>query len=156
MVLCTPATPAGLLTTNFQAGGFFSSCFKFFRVSLETGANEMYQGLRLMSELPGSLQKVLQECEDGAWVWVLPTGEGVLPREGRLTDALVAWSFTTSKVFSEIFHPGFPGGPVVKNPPANSGDTGLIPGSARSHMPQSNEAHPLQLLVHSPRACAPH
>ena len=26
---------------------------------------------------------------------------------------------------------GFPGGSVVKNPPANSGDTGLIPGSGR-------------------------
>ena len=27
---------------------------------------------------------------------------------------------------------GFPGGPVVKNPPANAGDTGSIPGSGRS------------------------
>ena len=27
----------------------------------------------------------------------------------------------------------FPGGPVVKNPPANAGDTGLIPGLGRSH-----------------------
>ena len=27
---------------------------------------------------------------------------------------------------------GFPGGSVVKNPPANTGDTGLIPGSGRS------------------------
>ena len=32
----------------------------------------------------------------------------------------------------------FPGGPVVKNPPANAGDTGLIPGSGRSHMLWSN------------------
>ena len=32
----------------------------------------------------------------------------------------------------------FPGGPVVKNPPANTGDVGLIPGQGRSHMPQSN------------------
>ena len=32
----------------------------------------------------------------------------------------------------------FPGGAVVKTPPANSGDTGLIPGPGRSHMPQSN------------------
>ena len=28
---------------------------------------------------------------------------------------------------------GFPGGSVVKNPPANVGDTGLIPGPGRSH-----------------------
>ena len=27
---------------------------------------------------------------------------------------------------------GFPGGSVVKNPPANAGDTGLTPGSGRS------------------------
>ena len=28
----------------------------------------------------------------------------------------------------------FPGGSVVKNPPANAGDTGLIPGPGRSYM----------------------
>ena len=32
----------------------------------------------------------------------------------------------------------FPGGSVVKNPPANAGDTGSSPGPERSHMPQSN------------------
>ena len=32
----------------------------------------------------------------------------------------------------------FPGGTVVKNPPANAGDTGSIPGPGRSHMPRSN------------------
>ena len=30
----------------------------------------------------------------------------------------------------------FSGGPVVKNPPANAGDTGSIPGAGRSHMLQ--------------------
>ena len=33
---------------------------------------------------------------------------------------------------------GFPRGAVVKNPPANAGDTGLSPDLGRSHMPQSN------------------
>ena len=33
---------------------------------------------------------------------------------------------------------GFPGGAVVKNPPANAGDTGLSPGQGTSHMPRSN------------------
>ena len=33
---------------------------------------------------------------------------------------------------------GFPGDPVVKNPPANAGDTGSSPGQGRSHMPQSS------------------
>ena len=32
----------------------------------------------------------------------------------------------------------FPGGAVVKNLPANAGDTGLSPGPGRSHMLQSN------------------
>ena len=33
---------------------------------------------------------------------------------------------------------GFPGGAVVKNPPANAGDTGSSPGPGRSHVLQSN------------------
>ena len=33
---------------------------------------------------------------------------------------------------------GFPGGAVVKNPPANAGHTGSSPGPGRSHMPRSN------------------
>ena len=33
---------------------------------------------------------------------------------------------------------GFPGGAVVKNPPANAGDMGSSHGPGRSHMPQSN------------------
>ena len=68
----------------------------------------------------------------------------------------------------------FPGGTVVKNPPAHAGDTGSLPGLGRSHMPQSNKAHAPQLLnlhsrarepqllsprattteAHTPRACA--
>ena len=33
---------------------------------------------------------------------------------------------------------GFPGGAVVKNPPANAGDTGSSPDPGRSHMLWSN------------------
>ena len=33
---------------------------------------------------------------------------------------------------------GFPGGTVVKNLPANAGDTGSSPGPGRSHMSRSN------------------
>ena len=32
----------------------------------------------------------------------------------------------------------FSGGPVVKNPPANAGDTGSIPGLGRFRIPQGN------------------
>jgi len=43
---------------------------------------------------------------------------------------------------------GFPGGSVVKNPPANAGDagdTGSIPGSGRS--PGEGNGNPLQYLA---------
>ena len=56
----------------------------------------------------------------------------------------------------------FPGGVVDNNLPVHAGDMGLIPGPGRSHMPQTNWAHMLQLLsqsaptteAHAPRACA--
>ena len=49
-------------------------------------------------------------------------------------------SINAEKAFGVIQHPfmGFPGGAVVKNPPANAGDTGSSPGPGRSHMPWSN------------------
>ena len=37
----------------------------------------------------------------------------------------------------KIMNRGFPGGAVVKNPPANAGDKGSRPGPGRSHMPRS-------------------
>ena len=63
---------------------------------------------------------------------------------------------------------GFPGGSVVRNPPANAGDMSAIPGPGRPYLPWSSKAHVPQLLilcagawepqllkpVH-PRACAP-
>ena len=33
---------------------------------------------------------------------------------------------------------GFPGGAVVKNLPANAGDTGSSPDQGKPHMPRSN------------------
>ena len=44
---------------------------------------------------------------------------------------------------------------MVKNPPANAGDMGSIPGLGRSHMPQSNEARAPQLLSLRSRAHKP-
>ena len=46
-------------------------------------------------------------------------------------------------VHGTVFHIkqdlGLPGGPVVKNPPSNAGDSGLIPGEEqRCHMPRGN------------------
>ena len=39
-------------------------------------------------------------------------------------------------------YPGFPDGSVVKNPPVNAVDTGLIPGSGGS--PRGENGNPLQ------------
>ena len=41
-------------------------------------------------------------------------------------------------VMTENYTSGFPSGAVVRNPPANAGDTGSSPGPGRSHMPWSN------------------
>ena len=63
---------------------------------------------------------------------------------------------------------GFPGGSVVKNLPANAGDTSSIPGLGRSRMPRGTSARvpwllslcsraqePQLLTPEHPRACAP-
>ena len=42
------------------------------------------------------------------------------------------------RVMIEKMIQGFPGGSLVKNRPANAGDTGSGPGPGRSHMPWSN------------------
>ena len=42
----------------------------------------------------------------------------------------------------------FPGGPVVKNPPANEGEKGSIPCPGSFYMPRGCEAH-------VPSACTP-
>ena len=40
--------------------------------------------------------------------------------------------------YQKICPQGFPGGGVDRNPPANAGDPGSIPGPGRTHMPLSN------------------
>ena len=40
-------------------------------------------------------------------------------------------------MYVTALHRDFPGGLVVKNLPANAGDTGSIPDPGRSHVPQS-------------------
>ena len=53
--------------------------------------------------------------------------------EVRFTPRIQSW-FNIQKSINV----DFPGGSVVKNPPANAGDTGSIPGPGRSCMPRSN------------------
>ena len=50
---------------------------------------------------------------------------------------------------------GFPGGTVVKNPPANAEDMRSSPGPGRCHMPRSSQACVPQLLSLHSRAHEP-
>ena len=47
-------------------------------------------------------------------------------------------SLCSSGLYQQATPRDFPGGAVVKNPPANAGDTGSIPGLGSSHMPRTN------------------
>ena len=44
--------------------------------------------------------------------------------------------FFNDLILNNLFR-DFPGGTVVKNPPANAGDRGSSPGPGRSHMPRN-------------------
>ena len=46
----------------------------------------------------------------------------------------------------------FPGGPVVKNPPANAGDVGWIPGWG-TKIPQASEERSLSAIIREPLSC---
>ena len=66
--------------------------------------------------------------EDCWWVWGFHLGDENVLQLDR------GDSCTTLRM-----PPGdFPGDAVVKNPPADAGDTGSIPRPGRSHMPWSN------------------
>ncbi|KAI4578641.1 hypothetical protein MJT46_000009 [Ovis ammon polii x Ovis aries] len=62
--------------------------------------------------------------------------ETVMSQEREEETVQCPWKIRakTSKV------PNLPGSPMVKNPPCNARDTGLIPGPGRSHVPQSIQA----------------
>ena len=54
-------------------------------------------------------------------------------------EAVLTFTYSRSCLMSnKRASGGFPGGAVVKNPPANAGNTGSSPDPGRSHMPQSN------------------
>ena len=68
-----------------------------------------------------------------------------LPFTCLATDCLLLRAETASFRLSKQLYWGFPGGSVLKNPPASAGDAGdmgLIPGLERS--PQEKQGNPLQ------------
>ena len=56
----------------------------------------------------------------------------------RVTVNRFGVSFKGDENLVKLIVVDFPGCPVVKNLPVNAGDTGLIPGLGRFHMPQGN------------------
>ena len=69
---------------------------------------------------------------------------------GIYCDKEILFNFFSPSILPLITHPfflevyfvksylrDFPGGPLVKNPPANAGDMGLIPGLGGFHLPWS-------------------
>ena len=60
------------------------------------------------------------------------------PPPKSIRAALVLSVSFIAVLFAKIVVGDFPGGAVVKNPPANAGDTGSSPGPGRSHMPRNN------------------
>ena len=69
--------------------------------------------------------------------------KGYIVKRCHYPIAVLEW--ITFPFQRQLPHTGFPGGSVVKNPPANAGDVGLIPGSGRS--PREENGNPLSVLA---------
>ena len=70
------------------------------------------------------------------------------------------WNLKDPQILKILKKGNFPGGTVVENLPASAGDTGLISGPGRSHMPRNNKVHAPQLLslcsrAHEPQLLSP-
>ena len=66
-------------------------------------------------------------------------GEGGQKVQTSSYEINKSWGYKVQQSDYSLNYLGnFPGGAVVKNPPANAGDTGSSPGLGRSHMPRSN------------------
>ena len=77
----------------------------------------------------------------GGFVTTAPPGKSLsffffltLTQTVNMCNLRLAIVELTNKKFLGL---GFPGGAVVKNPPASAGDVGSSPGPGRSHMPRS-------------------
>ena len=69
--------------------------------------------------------------------WLLPQGNCVWFLIWIREDSR-ARNFRQIQIDKDQSWRGFPGGAVVKNPSANTGNTGSSPGLGRSHVLQSN------------------
>ena len=92
----------------------------------------------------GFLRKLKVELPHDAAIPLL----GIYPdksiiQKDTCTPMFIVALFTIAKTWKQAKCPstdecGFPGGAVVKNPPAKAGNTGSSPDLGRSHMPRSS------------------
>ena len=106
------------MNTGYRGEGCYSCSFS---VSFKLHQNKMFK--ILCAQVPNS-----------EYV------KGYIVKRCHYPIALLEWR--TFPFQRRLPHTGFPGGSVVKNPPANAGDVGLIPGSGRS--PREENGNPLR------------
>ena len=97
--------------------------------------------LKYIFSVAGSLRDLSKQCH---FTFLFLTKQ---TSKATLTHRRIDVCNTANRDMSNIRqcywkYKGFPGGSVVKNPPANAGDWGLIPGSWRS--PDKGNGNPLQ------------
>ena len=63
---------------------------------------------------------------------------GVMENVGQLCEGCTTLDYNKTRWMVPFTLVDFPGGAVVKNLPANAGNTGSSPGLGRSHMLRSN------------------
>ena len=68
------------------------------------------------------------------WIHSLNVGVGMYIIGYEISSCRDLWKYLKNKIEWD-----FPGGTVNRNPPANAGNTHLIPGLGRTHMPKSNK-----------------
>ena len=99
----------------------------------------------LVSWVNGNSSRRLEEGENQDQLVVRNWWEYFVLMKG-IKNTPAAWDHWLITVARRQHNPGFPGGSVVENLPANAGDTGSSPGLGRSHMPRSSWAREPQLL----------
>ena len=112
------------------------------------------------SPVPGILQARILEWVaisfSNAWKWKVKSLRCVQILVTPCTAAYQAppsMGFSRQEYWSGVPLPSLPGGSVVKNPPANAGDTGLIPDARRSYVPWNNYTCALAPWIPHSRAC---
>ena len=105
---------------------------------MKLGTSLVVQSLRLCAPNAGGQVWSLGRELDPTCIPQLRVCMPQLKDPARSNEDPVCCNKDTTHATTKTQHWDFPGDAVVKNPPANAGDTGSSPGPRRSHMPRSN------------------